>query len=361
MKNNRYSDFKITHFPDKLKSFQDGVIAPPIYVRVKPYNACNHGCWWCVYSTGFRPLDKDNHIQSGMHSDMKLADQIPFAKMREILDDFKEMGVKAVTYSGGGEPLMYPDICATMERTLNYDIDLSIITNGQQIYGRRAETLASAKWVRVSIDYTNAAEMAASRNVPERFFFSILANLENFSRTKERECELTVNFIIHKDNIKGLGKFTKTLKDVGVENVRFSPMWVPNFLEYHTPLLEDVRAELAEAQSLVDSTFQVNSTYNISGSGHFPERAYHRCFFMQTVPVIGADQIVYACHNKAYSADGAIGSIKDQHFKDLWYSDAAKNAFEELDPMVTCRHECTADGKNKIIHGLLDAHQDNFV
>ena len=30
---------------------------------------------------------------------------------------------------------------------------------------------------------------------------------------------------------------------------------------------------------------------------------------MQTVPVIGADQRVYACHNKAYDMTGCIGSI----------------------------------------------------
>jgi dTDP-4-dehydrorhamnose reductase len=35
---------------------------------------------------------------------------------------------------------------------------------------------------------------------------------------------------------------------------------------------------------------------------------------MQTVPVIGADLKVYACHNKAYDHTGEIGSLKDKNF-----------------------------------------------
>ena len=44
MRNNRYSDLKIVHFPEKLRSFQEGRITAPIYVRVKPINVCNHAC-----------------------------------------------------------------------------------------------------------------------------------------------------------------------------------------------------------------------------------------------------------------------------------------------------------------------------
>ena len=99
MKHNKYSDFKIFNHQEKLKSFHDGVITPPMYVRVKPINLCNHGCFFCVYSTGFRVKDggDEQHIISGMHEDMKEQDVMPFEKMRELLHDFWQMGVKAVT------------------------------------------------------------------------------------------------------------------------------------------------------------------------------------------------------------------------------------------------------------------------
>jgi len=38
--------------------------------------------------------------------------------MLEILSDFKEMGVKAITFSGGGEPLIYSHIEEVMKKAL---------------------------------------------------------------------------------------------------------------------------------------------------------------------------------------------------------------------------------------------------
>ena len=37
------------------------------------------------------------------------------------------------------------------------------------------------------------------------------------------------------------------------------------------------------------------------------ERIYPRCFYMEIVPVIAADQNVYTCHNNAYEFEGEIG------------------------------------------------------
>jgi MoaA/NifB/PqqE/SkfB family radical SAM enzyme len=320
----------------------------------------------CVYAQSNRkeiPATEDglDHIISKMHEDMNEADVIPTDKMLEVLDDFKEIGVRAVTYSGGGEPLMHRDIVLFMERTLQYGIDLSIITNGQLLRGRRAEVLAAAKWVRVSVDYTTAGQMALSRRVPERLFDEVLDNIRQFAKIKQPACDLGVNYIIHRQNYHGLVPFTKALKDCGVTNVRFSPMWMPDFINYHAPIKDEVGAQLREAQKLVDHAFTVNSTFDLGSSAHLPNRSYTRCFFMQMVPVIGADQKVYACHNKAYDHTGCLGSIADKRFKDLWFSNETKRFFETLNPMETCRHQCANDSKNRNILNLIDAHIDNFV
>ena len=302
MKHNKYSDFKIFNHQEKLKSFQEGKITPPVYVRVKPINLCNHGCFFCVYSTGFRVKDggEEEHIISGMHEDMKEQDVMPFEKMRELLHDFWQMGVKAVTFSGGGEPLMYPEIVKTMRETLDYGLDLSIITNGQNLAKERAEVLADAKWVRVSMDYTTPAQMRQFRNVPENSFKAVIHNIEKFAQIKKQSCDLGVNYIVHRSNYKNLGVFTALLKSIGVENVRFSPMYVPDFYNYHELIAEEVNEQLRAIQTLCDDRFTVNSTYNITpGSSHSSSRSYRRCYIMQTVPVVGADMNVYACHNKA--------------------------------------------------------------
>jgi MoaA/NifB/PqqE/SkfB family radical SAM enzyme len=364
MKHNKYSDYKIFNFPAKIQSFVEGNITAPLYVRIKPINLCNHGCFFCVYSTGFRTKDggEEEHIISGMHEDMREEDIIPTKKMLEILEDLAAMGTKAVTYSGGGEPLMHPDIVQIMQKTLDLGLDLSIITNGQNLAKDRAEVLKHAKWVRVSMDYSNGHQMKRFRNVSEKSFDSIIKNIRSFSSIKNSECDLAVNYIVHKNNYKGLFDFTKLLKESGVENVRYSPMYVENFYDYHQEIREEVEAELTKISELIDEKFTVNTTYNITpGSSHSKFRSYSNCYIMQTVPVIGADLGVYACHNKAYDGTGLIGTLKESSFKELWFSAETKHYMQNFNAKHKCMHECSNDRKNILINNTLDASTDNFI
>lgn len=374
MRNNRYSDLKIVQFPEKLRSFQNGQITAPIYVRVKPINVCNHACSWCVYKADRKQSARNTapkgalmpSIKSNMHTDMVEKDTIPTAKMLEVLDDFKAMGVKAVTFSGGGEPLLHRDIETFMQRCLNFGIDLSIITNGQLLSDERAKILSFAKWVRVSIDYSNGAQMAHTRVVPEKYFVEVMENIRTFAQIKQPDCDLGVNYIVHRGNSEGLVAFAERLFSIGVENIRFSPMWCPELVAYHTPIKERVEEQLREIQQWVESHFddgrlRVNTTYDLYNPAHSPTRAYRRCYFMQTVPVVGADQRVYACHNKAYDMTGCIGSIKERSFRDLWFSDEAKSFFEALNPQCHCQHQCANDSKNKHIMNLISTAHDNFI
>ncbi len=362
MKNNKYSDYKILHFDGKLDSFKNDIITSPVYIRIKPTNICNHGCFFCVYSAGFRPKDKENHIKSGMHSDINEKDTIPTKKLMEILEDLNEIGVKAVTYSGGGEPLLHKDIVKVMQRTLDYNIDLSILTNGQRLNGDKACVLSKAKWVRISMDYSDSTQMINSRNVDDRCFNEVIGNIINFSKIKRKSCELAVNYIIYNGNFHNIYDFSKFLKEIGIENIRYSPMWVPNFYDYHSKIAEDVQRELDKVSALVDDSFAINTTYNIQpNSSHSVNRNYERCYIMQTVPVIAADMCVYTCHNKAYDKTGKIGSIRDMRFKEMWFSDATKNFFRNFNPREVCRHECSNDRKNILINSFLEANVDNFI
>ena len=130
---------QIFSFPDKIASFRDDIITAPIYVRIKPTNICNHACRFCVYSDGTtRPKDRpDLHLQAGMHTSMNERDVMPRDKALELIEDLSNIGTKAVTFSGGGEPLLHKDIVEIMTKTLSSGLDLSIITNGQLLAGER--------------------------------------------------------------------------------------------------------------------------------------------------------------------------------------------------------------------------------
>lgn len=363
MRQNKYSDYKIVSFPEKIDSFRMGIITAPIYVRIKPINRCSHACHWCVYSDGtLRAKDRpEKHLQAGMHEEMNERDVMPTHRALELLEDLSAMGTKAVTFSGGGEPLLHKDIVQIMQHALDRNIDLSIITNGQQLNDARAKVLAHAKWVRVSIDYTSAEQMAESRNVPTRFYGEIIDNLRNFAAIKDKGCDLGINFIITQSNYNDIVPFARLMKSVGVENVRFSPVYVNNFVSYHAPIADRVTEQLKQCQEFCDDTFSINTTYVLDSPSKYPVRPFNRCLYAQAACVVGADLNIYACHNTAYSKHGLITGMQGRSFKEAWFSDEARKWHENFKPCVSCLHECANHNKVALYEQLATDSVDSFV
>ena len=346
--NNKYSNFKIAWFPDKLKSLYDDIITAPIYIRIKPTNRCCHNCYFCVYNYSF----------SKMHDSMKKIDEIPVDKMMEILEDLESIGVKAITYSGGGEPLIHKDIIQILKKTLDCGIDLSMLTNGQFLNGTIAKVMTRAKWIRISMDYWNENTFVESRKVSSRMFYQITENMVNFSKIKDN-CDLGINYIITGENHDKLIEAFEFMASTGVDNIRFSPVWVPNFYDYHNNIKYRVRNQLDHIYRIKKNNIDVFDSYNISPI--IDEREYKRCFFSRIVPVIGADFNIYTCHNMAYSPKGLIGSIKNNQFSDVWFSEDTKEFFQNFRPDISCNHQCANDTKNKIIHEIVNSRGDNYV
>jgi len=351
MNTNKYSNKKIAWFPEKLQSMRDGITTAPIYVRIKPTNRCNHNCYFCVYNPEY----------SKMHNDINHIDEISKEDMQNILTDLHQIGVKAVTYSGGGEPLVHKNICDILRQTLDYNIDLSMLTNGELLKDERADLLSNAKWVRISMDYYNAELFASTRGGNEKRYLKIIDNIKKFAKNVDsKECELGVNYIITKDNFSGLIEAAKVLTDIGINNIRFSPVWTTDFHEYHSEIKNIVREQLDDIKATYNNKSKVvYDSYNIDNQNCFC--SYKQCYSMQVIPVIGADKKVYNCHNKAYDMTGLIGSIENNSFSDLWFSKETANHFKQFRPDLDCKHQCANNAKNEFIHELMDCYGDNYV
>lgn len=79
--------------------------------------------------------------------------------------------------------------------------------------------------------------------------------------------------------------------------------------------------------------------------------------------VIGADQYVYTCQDKAYTQPGRMGIIKDRSLKGFWFSDENQKFLKKFNPSVQCGHHCVSHAKNLAIHDYfaLDHEHANIV
>jgi MoaA/NifB/PqqE/SkfB family radical SAM enzyme len=356
-----YGTEKILRHPEKLWALKEGRVTAPIAVRVKPENACPHSCFWCSYSAqAIGSEDNDKNMLAELYE--KRA-RIPVDKMLEILDDFREMGVKGVTFSGGGEPLIYPWIEQTLKRAIDNGLDISVITNGQRLSGKIAEYLSRSKWVRISLDACTAETAEATRKIAPARFNEIVENMRHFAEIKVENCEFGINFVISHKNYHEVYDAAKFFQELGLDHIKFTPRWIDHdqvdsstglgWIDYHAPFKESVINQINRAKR--DFSINIYDTYendfNLTGKNFRP---YVKCPTIEITPVIAADQMVYTCHDKAYTDLGKIGSIKDKSFKELWYSEATKEFIRNFDPQEKCRHHCTYDSRNILTNDIVD-------
>ncbi len=349
-----YSQLKIFHHKELLGRLEAGERCNPLYIRIKPTNVCNHNCYYCHYKNPYLTLDE-----------YRPSDMIPREKMLEIVADMQKMGVKAVTFSGGGEPLVYPYITETMEKVLDAGIDLSIITNGSMLKGRNAELLARAKWVRISIDSIDAANYAEIRGIGENALPDLLKNIDKFAKIKNKNCELGINFVIGKENYTEIEQVAVTMKGLGVNHVKFAPLFSNETEEYHKNFKDEVIEKLDElGRSLNDDSFKIIDLYTSDFDNYEVfKRTYSRCPIKEFVCIIAANSKVYYCHDKAYLSDGCVCDLKDQSFEEGWNSEEVTRKFKEFDALKVCKQHCVYDSRNVLINSYLDMDLNhvNFV
>lgn len=346
------TNLKIFNYPDKIRSLPGHVdeVLPPVHVRIKPTNICNHDCWFCAY--------RQDDFQLG--ETMVERDQIPLDRMMEIVDDLIDMEVKAVTFSGGGEPFVYPHLLKTVRRLADNRIPFASLTNGSRLSGEIAEVFAEhGIWVRVSLDGWDGPSYARFRSVKETEFAKVLSNMESFKKLGGR-CVLSTVIVVGSENAPHLYELMSRLSPLGMDSIKISPVIVSNDgaenTAYHQPHFELVKDQVARAIADFGEATEISDAFNIQLQTF--EKSYGWCPMLQIRPVIGADLNVYSCQDKAYNPDGLLFSIKDQRFKDAWMANKAQ--FLRVDPARHCNHHCVAHGSNKLLLEYLDADPNHL-
>jgi MoaA/NifB/PqqE/SkfB family radical SAM enzyme len=347
-----YSALKVFAYPDRAAA---GPLRAPVHVRIKPVNACNERCWYCAYR-----LD-----DLALGGDMEVHDRIPAAKMFEIVDDLIAMGVKAVTFSGGGEPLIYPHIAETVRRLARGGIRIGTLTNGVALHGDVADAFAEhATWVRVSIDAADGDSYARSRGVPAAVFERVVENVRAFARRSARST-IGFSYIVNRDNAGAIFDFCAIAAALGAHHVKLSACVVANDAaennRYHEPIAALVGEQIAAARALENDAFSILDHYHALPERF--ERPYRACPMLEYLTVIGADCTVYTCQDKAYTESGILGSIAERRFRDFWTSPENAQRVRSWDATRSCRHHCVAHAKNLLLTEFraLDPEHAAFV
>lgn len=358
MSGNPYNDLKVFYHQEALENLAKGRPIAPVYIRLKPTNTCNHHCSYCTYGGG------DASRKTALRDSVSRTDMIPREKMQEIVEDMVSIGVKAVTFSGGGEPLTYPYIRETAQNMLNKGIDIALISNGQLLTGEIADIFHKAKWVRISFDSPNAEEYAKLRGISSRAFFTVTENIHEFAKNKNKECVLGINYVVGRENYQRVYEAAELMYNLGADNIKFSPV-IENTLHYHGCIKDSVIEQIHRAEeNLGKGTFSVINNYESEWEDkNFSPQSFPVCYACRLVTVIAADQRIYFCQSKAYDSHSVVGDLHKQSFRDAWFSEDVQARLRTLDPMKDCQNYCVFEKRNQLIQAYFDVDMRhvNFI
>ena len=118
--------------PTKLlhNKILDGERIIPVHLQLIPTNACNLKCEFCSCSD----------------SDRKKF--LTLEQMTEVIDIASKRGTRAITITGGGDPLMHSELNEVIDYASDHGIEIGLTTNG--IFLNRLKKHDNITWCRIS-------------------------------------------------------------------------------------------------------------------------------------------------------------------------------------------------------------------
>ena len=167
---NVFFKYKIITYPDILDNIIKDKDINPINLEINLTNVCNHRCIWCTY--GY------------LHSNTDTLDKID---VKKVLDDAYKMGVKSITWTGGGEPLVHKDFLELIRYAAKYNFKQGLNTNGVLLTDAIIEELAKKfSYVRFSVDSGSSECTKKCHQTSEKDFEKIVKNIKKLCEAKRK-------------------------------------------------------------------------------------------------------------------------------------------------------------------------------
>ena len=334
MNSDLYSQAKPVYWLDRLATLRAGIAPPPVHVQMVLSDLCNQDCGFCAYrmTSG---LSNELFPQGGRRNPQRM---IPTDKAREIIDDCAALGVKAIQFTGGGEPTVHPDHLALFAHAQAQGIATALVSNGAAL-DTDHPAVHKMSWIRISIDAGTPETYARTRRVAQRHWATVWDKVYHLAQC----CTGTVSvgFVVTPDNYRELPAACDLALTAGVANVRVGAVFSSEGAGHYGDLLPEIAAVRADARKqygeFVIDLFDRRIADLDVGSPDEP-----LCGYQHLSTYIGGDLGVYRCCNTAYTRAGKVASLQDRRFASLFGQDVT--AFDA----TGCRF-CQFRGQNEVI------------
>ena len=303
---------KVQLQPDQIHQINSNLRPFPITIEIDLTNHCNHRCSFCVWG---------EHISTDKSSLIK-------ENLLECIVGMKKLGAKAITFTGGGEPMIHKNFYEILKRSNEIGFDCGLITNGSVITEKNAELLLkNLNWLRVSM---SGGDKESYFKVQGKDHFELVCkNLNIIASAKKKlksNTKLGLRMLITKENIHTLYNLAEIIKKIdGINYLQIAPDHDndDNGVFWHGDLVkkEKNKSEKILKEKKIDfitSGFEILNTNNFERKNtlNIPSR----CFAHFYQVAIMADGNVAFCKNARFDKNFIIGNININTIEEIWNS-----------------------------------------
>jgi MoaA/NifB/PqqE/SkfB family radical SAM enzyme len=336
----------------------------PFVVEFDPTTNCNLACPDCI---------SGSLLNQG---------QIDRIRVKTLVREMIDAGVRAVILIGGGEPMMHPDAGWMIREFGEAGVKIGITTNGLYLKKHLDETARHASWVRVSMDAGTSETFNRIR--PSRtgnsLFQAAVDNMRAYAKIKTGT--LGYSFMVFSEGnygfkgvalstekVRNLSHITtnaheifvaaKLARDIGCNYFEVKPMYDVN---HFSVMQKDVIADMVEeqidyAKSLETENFRIIEAVKLRatlrGESNLEPKPYHRCAVAHMRTLVTPSG-VYVCPYFRGDKLRMVGDIATTSFLDMWNGAQRAHIMEHLDPSVDCPMHCIRHESNLFIENVID-------
>jgi MoaA/NifB/PqqE/SkfB family radical SAM enzyme len=305
---------KLMRHGDTLAKLNQG-IPTPVSLQIAPTEICSLDCKFCsVMNRSYQYV-------------------FDWEKLKDALDRFFKLGVQTVEISGGGDPLLYPQINELVAYCLDAGKKVGLITNGIGINKRLDKSLqARISWLRISantLDYRDHLDLPSNFNPEGTLGFSYCWT-ENLSTEKQL---LRVKEIADNNNVK----YIRLVPNCLDSNEDMVNKW--------DPLLEPMAERLGHPVFYQPKNF---------GS---PDQ----CFLGYIKPFLYADEYVYPCSSTVLNSEA--DKQFNSSFRWFHYSKVEEIYSQPMSSIVDtkrCEHCVFVPQNNQLIYAINKHENEEF-
>ena len=375
---NPYSANKVFWHTDKIDKLRNGELFPPTNIQIDLEAFCPHDCSFCAYrnagfnATGMKFFNPDwapdvSTIHTGQpKGKINKYSHIPKEIALKLLDEMKEEGIKAIEITGGGESLAYPYIKEFLQKCIDNEIEVALVTNGQLLTSPIMELLlkCNLKWIRFSIDARYEDTYMNIHKTKKGIFEKLIKTIKLLKDYKEqlnKDFLIGISFVITKDNYQEIVKASIFWKVIGIDNIRFTFTYDINYDSGLSPNEMTVtKDEIEDALRQETENFKVFVMKERPDYYSTPNDDFSFCGYQFFTWAIGYDGKVYPCCIQKYYDGYEIGDLNNESLKEIIYGEKRKQYIEKFN-VKACKPCWLRDKNIRIEQAISKPMHENFI